>query len=127
MKNMLIWVYFIVLLFAFPAFCQERKALPEAVMVITKKPEIRFYSDSLGENTAFSLGVRDIKLPLQVLEERDDFIKLRINSGTYWARSSNFKLKRNCSESMASLSSQSSLVDVSASRGAGNGNGCSRQ
>jgi hypothetical protein len=118
-------IYSALLTNSFSAEPAKRSVLTQAIALETKKTELKFYSDKNGTDEAFLFPVKSIALPMPVLDEDGEFIRIQINGKLVWVESRFFRLKRPCSEEIA-LSNDNNSSGLDASRGAGNGKGCVR-
>ncbi len=105
---------------------EKRSALPQILALDTKKPEIKFFKDQKGDVVEFSLPVKSLIFPLSILEEQGEYLKVMINDKSVWVSSLHFKLSRSCSDLVAQSKADKESSELSTTRGASNGKGCSK-
>jgi hypothetical protein len=101
----------------------KRSVLTQAVALDTKKIELKFFNDKTGANEAFLYPSKSIALPMPVLDESGEFIRVQVNGKLVWVESRYFRLKRPCIDELAQSDDRNSS-GLDASRGAGNGKAC---
>jgi len=118
-----LFLYSAFLLFLYSAEPAKRSILTQAVALDTKKIELKFFNDKAAANEAFVYPAKSIALPMPVLDESGEFIRVQINGKLVWVESRYFRLKRPCIDKLAQSDDKSSS-GLDASRGAGNGKAC---
>ena len=111
---------------ALSATTEKPSSLPQVLELDTKKLEIKFYKDSNGDIPDFTLPVGSLTFPMSILEEQGEYVKVMIKDKSAWVESRFFKLSRKCSDLAAQSLADKSSSELAATRGAGNGKGCSK-
>lgn len=93
--------------------------------IITKNP-ISLYSGAEDTAPTKEVSIEEFKklLPLDVITEQDERVKILFNQQQFWTRSAAFKINRNC-KSVAVVASKSS-TPTAVIRGVGKEGGCTK-